>query len=178
MLAYQRGDSLAFEVLYMRYKDSIFAFVYRQCSHAAIAEELAHDAWVSIIDRIQHYHSSAKFKTYLYQVAHNKLVDHWRRQAVAASNTASTWQDTSVDQDTIPIDGPSQHPLEQHQLQQCIHQALSRLPQEQRDAFLLREEGFSREAIADITGASKETVKSRLRYATDRLRNLLGGING
>jgi RNA polymerase sigma-70 factor, ECF subfamily len=171
MLAYQNGDSLAFEVLYMRYKDSLFAFLYRNCQQTAVVEELAQDAWISVINHIERYQPTAKFKTYLYQIAHNKLVDHWRKCSALDINTGSDLNSTGAGD-------YEEQTLEAAQLKHRIQQALAQLPLEQRDVFLLREEGFSRDAIADITGASKETVKSRLRYATHQLRTLLGGVHG
>lgn len=167
MLAYQRGDSLAFEVLYMRHKDALFAFLYRSCAQPAVIEELAHDAWTAIIRSVDSYQPSAKFKTYLYQVAHNKLVDYWR---------SNKNQQYSVDIAETEI-AHTQDDLESHserqQLQQSLTDAIAQLPSEQRDTFLLREEGFSQEEIANIVGVGRETVKSRLRYATQQLRETL-----
>ena len=166
MLAYQQGDSSAFESLYKRHKDGLFAFLYRSCWQEAVVEELAQDAWMSVINKAGTYQPTAKFKTYLYQIAHNKLVDHWRRSKnfsrVALEEADLASNDTSVEDQRIA-----------EQRLQSLGQAIHKLPGEQRDVFLLREEGFSQEQIAQIVGVGKETVKSRLRYASNHLRTML-----
>ena len=167
MLAYQKGDSSAFEVLYMRHKEGLFAFLYRSCQQSAVVEELAHDAWTSIIRSIETYQPKARFKTYLYSVAHNKLVDHWRRDSRRSGH---------VDFDELEIAADESSPEEisaRGQIQKSLSDAIMQLPVEQRDAFLLREAGFSQEQIGEIVGAGKETVKSRLRYAGNQLRSSL-----
>lgn len=167
MLAYQKGDVVAFEVLYQRHKNGLFAFLYRSCGQPAVVEELAQDAWMSVIRSVERYQATAKFKSYLFQIAHNKLVDHWRRTKL---------QLNSVDVDEIEI-ANNVLSMDDHQASernlQTINTAVLSLPTEQRDAFLLREEGFSQDQIAQIVGAGKETVKSRLRYAGKHLRAIL-----
>lgn len=167
MLAYQRGDSNAFEVLYTRHKDALFGFLYRSCPQHSIAEELAHDAWTSIIRRVASYQATAAFKTYLFQVAHSKLIDYWRRNKNAALNT-------EFDEEVLVNNAETQHDAETEQIRLQLRAAIKNLPVDQRDTILLREQGFSQDDIAAITGAERETVKSRLRYATQHLRNNMG----
>jgi RNA polymerase sigma-70 factor (ECF subfamily) len=175
MLAYQRGDSSAFESLYMRHKDSLFAFLYRNYQESAVVEELAHDAWTSIIRSASTYKPTARFRTYLFSVAHNKLVDHWRRQ----KNRGPDVDIEEIDQHQLHGNESANHEPEpetnliRREQKETLHAALALLPVEQRDAFLLREEGFTQEQIADIVGVGKETVKSRLRYAAAHLRTLV-----
>lgn len=159
MLAYQCGDVAAFEVLYMRHKNSLFAFISRSCP-AQVVEEIAQETWAVIIDGAGRYQVKAKFRTFLYQIAHNKIVDYWRRQKTAA--------DIIIDACDVADDTTSKHEQQYHHNQ--LIRAIRQLPAEQRDAFLLREQGFSQSEIAEITGSGRETVKSRLRYATNTLR--------
>ncbi len=175
MLAYQRGDADAFEVLYMRHKDSLFNFLYRSLQQPALIEELAQDTWLAVIKGASRYRVDAKFRTYLYQIAHNRLVDHWRRAGHGDNNPV-------IGEGSFETCGRAElasaachlNP-EAQQLQSEILAAIARLPGEQQEAFLLREEGFSKAQIAEITGAGSETVKSRLRYASRQLRQWLGG---
>lgn len=167
MLAYQQGDSVAFEVLYGRHKNALFAFLYRSSGNAAVCEELAQEAWMSIIRALERYQTSAKFKTYLYQVAHNKLVDFWR------SNNKRLY-DVDIDgHDVSDTCSSLENSHASAEARGRISMALLQLPSDQRDAILLREEGFSQEQIAEIVGVGRETVKSRLRYASQQLRVLL-----
>jgi len=74
MLAYKNGDAMAFETLYQRHKGSLYRYMLRQCASRAVAEELFQDVWMSIIRTRKRYYSSAKFSTYLFRVAHNRLM--------------------------------------------------------------------------------------------------------
>ena len=80
MQAYQRGDAEAFACLYQRHKDALYAFLYQQCQRPAVAEELAQDAWIGVIDGAQKWRPDASFRTWLYRIARNRLVDFWRRR--------------------------------------------------------------------------------------------------
>lgn len=163
MLAYQRGDTSAFESLYHRHKDGLFAFLYRSCPRHAVVEELAQDAWTGVVNSTASYRSEARFKTWLYQIAHNRLVDFWRRR----DN-----QHTALDSAPEPITYANCGA--QAERAQQLMAAIGQLPGEQRDTLLLQEQGFSQREIADITGCGEETVKSRLRYARKQLRQQLG----
>jgi RNA polymerase sigma-70 factor (ECF subfamily) len=164
MRAYQRGDTAAFECLYHRHKDGLFAFLYRSCQRHAVVEELAQDAWMGVINTAANYRREALFKTWLYQIAHNRLVDFWRRKDNHNSGL-----------DNIPEPVTSTVPQDQEERSRQLMAAIGQLPGEQRDALLLQEQGFSQQDIAEITRCGEETVKSRLRYARKQLRQQLGG---
>lgn len=166
MQAYQRGDADAFETLYRRHKDPLYNFLYRNLQQRAIVEELAHDAWTAVIQRSQNYQPSARFKTWLYRIAHNRLVDHWRRQQPLSV-------EGSLDEAPGPDGEQPEQQLQNQQRQRDILKAIASLPTEQRQVLLLREEGFSHQQICQISGAGQEAVKSRLRYAKQQLRTLL-----
>lgn len=158
MLAYQRGDVQAFEVLYERHKQGLYAFIYRSCPNGS-NEEIAQESWTAIIDGAARYQPTASFKTYLYQLAHHKVVDCWRRQKPAA------------EPDGVEQLLDEQHPsAEQQYGHSQLMAAIRQLPAEQRDALLLQQQGFSQQEIAAITASGRETVKSRLRYASATLR--------
>jgi RNA polymerase sigma-70 factor (ECF subfamily) len=164
MRAYQRGDTGAFECLYHRHKDGLFAFLYRSCPRHAVVEELAQDAWMGLINTAANYRSDAQFSTWLYQIAHNRLVDFWRRKDNQHSGL-----------DNIPEPVISTVRQDQEERSRQLMSAIGQLPGEQRDALLLQEQGFSQQDIAEITRCGEETVKSRLRYARKQLRQQLGG---
>jgi RNA polymerase sigma-70 factor (ECF subfamily) len=165
MLAYQNGDAGAFESLYRRHKDGLFSFLFRSCPRPAIVEELAQETWMAVVKSAERYRSEARFRTWLYQIAHNRLVDFWRR----ADNRHSTLDDIA-EEVTAPVQDESRDAQ-----QKRLMDAIGQLPAEQRNALLLQEQGFSQKDIAQITDAGEETVKSRLRYARKQLREQLGG---
>ena len=176
MERYREGDSEAFAILYQRHKGALYRYFLRQCETAAQAEELFQDVWLRLIRSRKRYTIQAKFTTYLFRLAHNRLVDHYRRQ--------SKRQETAWDVETEQIEEPPsadtgeglEHQVQVRQQAQQLMTLLHDLPLPQREAFLLREEsGMSLEEIAQATQVSRETAKSRVRYAIARLRRGLRG---
>ena len=161
MAAYAIGDAQAFEELYRRYKRGLFVFLRRQCSNVEVCEELAHDTWMAIIKQASHYQTSAQFKTWLFRIAHNRLVDHWRKHGSSANVLFEELSD-SLSAEQNEVDG-------QMRIAELLS-SLESLSPEQTEAVLLKIEGFSHAEIADITNAKQETVKSRLRYAAKHLQ--------
>src|SRR5215510_948590 len=84
MLAYRAGDAAAFDILYMRHKGAVFRYLRRQTGTASVAEELFQDIWLRLIDARLNYEPRAKFTTWLFSIAHNRLMDHFRRASRAA----------------------------------------------------------------------------------------------
>ena len=84
MLGYRDGDAGAFDVLYARHKGGLYRYLHRQCRDAAAAEELFQDVWMNLIRARTGYTVQAKFTTYLYRLAHNRLIDHYRKNSQAA----------------------------------------------------------------------------------------------
>ena len=160
MLAYQAGDARAFETVYLRHKDALFNFLFRSVRQMGVVEDLAQDIWMSIIHGIETYRPAASFRTYLYRIARNRLVDHWRRESYRDS-----------DQFVESEHAGNENPEHNARLMEVLN-AIAALPREQGEALLLHEEGFSQKEIADITETKPETVKSRLRYARRGLKHL------
>lgn len=165
MLRYKDGDTAAFETLYKRHNDALYRYLLRLCRHRATAEDIFQDVWGKIIKARSSYRPTAKFTTFMYHVAHNCFIDHVRRNKRHANNTElepDLHADTAESPDTI---------TERSLARERLTLALRDLPEEQRDAFLLYEEaGLSIDQIASVTGSNRETAKSRLRYAVNKLR--------
>lgn len=168
MLRYKDGDVTAFEMLYRRHNDSLYRYLLRLSHNRHTAEDLFQDVWGKIINARHRYRPTAKFSTFLYRVAHNCFIDYVRRNNRHVTGT-------TVDPDCSPHPGdePDEN-AEKSLARERLDAALATLPDEQRDAFLLHEEaGLSIDTIAEITGANRETVKSRLRYASKKLKAAL-----
>jgi len=159
--AYTKGDCAAFECLYTRYKNTLLTHLLRQSGNLSIAEDLAHDVWLGVIKSAASFQPTASFKTWLYRIAHNRLVDHWRKNGHA--NNALCNELSQINND---LEDRSSELFEIEQLLKL----LATLSPEQTTAMLLKIEGFSQAEIANITDSKQETVKSRLRYATQHLR--------
>ncbi len=171
MSAYRDGDCHAFEMLYARHRGGLYRFLLRQCGAAGIAEELFQDVWLNLIRARQRYSPQARFATYLYRIAHNRLIDYYRR---AAHRPVLESDDEDDDPVARLADRSSLQPdiLVQRKTQvERLMTLLAGLPDVQREAFVMREEaGLSVEEIAQATGVNAETAKSRLRYAVAKLR--------
>lgn len=170
MLCYRDGDAGAFDALYGRHRGGVYRYLLRQCHNAAVAEELFQDVWMNLIRARSGYTVRAKFSTYLYRLAHNRLVDHYRQHRPAAGH--SNVDDCDVFESIPDEREPAAERMVELKEQAAHLKALiAELPEAQRDAFLLQQEGgLSVEEIASATGVTRETAKSRLRYALAKLR--------
>src|ERR687892_1691558 len=83
MLAYRGGDAGAFEALHKRHRGAVYRFILRAVKQRSTAEELFQDAWMRVIEARERYAPQARFTTWLYTIAHNLLVDHWRRKGLS-----------------------------------------------------------------------------------------------
>ena len=170
MLAYRDGDAGAFDVLYARHRGGTYRYLLRQCRNAALAEEMFQDVWMNLIRARAGYTVQARFTTWLYRIAHNRLMDHFRRHDSDAvsldDDNAAPAAEPEAPRGADPAVG-----AESRALAAQLLTLLGRLPAEQREAFVLQQEGgMSVEEIAETTGVSRETAKSRLRYALAKLR--------
>ncbi len=172
MTAYGGGDAAAFGELYARHKAPLHRYFKRQCGVAEQADELFQETWTRVIKARERYEAKAKFTTWLYHIAHNLLMDYGRKKVRTPYLVA-------VNNDEEPISIRSHEPSQDQladaaSLRQRLLQAIEQLPEDQRSAFLLKEEGgLSLVEIGEVLGVGRETVKSRLRYATQKLRAAL-----
>ncbi len=172
MQRYRLGETAAFDALYQRYRGPLYRYITRQCSDAGIVDELYQDVWLRVISAREQWKKELTFRPWIYRIAHNRVVDHWRSLRPVAplekpdeviSLEVSAWPDAWV------------------MIRQCVerlYQLLGGLSEPQRSAFLLKEEGgLSLEQIAEVMDTGRETIKSRLRYALKRLRQGLEGCD-
>ncbi len=172
MLRYAEGDAGAFDALYGRHRGGVFRFIARQLGRDRhLADEVFQDVWTNIIAARVAYKPTARFVTWLYTVAHNRVIDHHRKLRPVEL-------DGPEDDETDPVQRlPAPSTAQPERIAQARQQAarlltlVESLPSAQREAFLLHEEGgLSVDEIAAVIGADREAVKSRLRYALAKLR--------
>lgn len=180
MLRYAAGDITAFDTLYRRHELGVWRYVFRSVQVSAVADDLLQDVWFAVARQALAYRPTARFKTWLFTMAHNRLVDYFRTSKNPISLDASDTQDEEDTQmpliDTLAADsgfGPL-HQLQSREQAAALICAVESLPAVQREAFLLQAEaGMAVAEIAQTTGVSFETAKSRLRYARNSLRQQL-----
>jgi len=167
MLAYAAGQVDAFEQLYARHRGPLYRFLDRQLRNSALTDELFQDIWQKVIAARAGWRPEAAFGTWLFRIAHNRLNDHWR----ALKHRPPAPIDADERAARVPDPHTPERTLSEFEQRRRLQMALAELPDEQREVLLLRlEQELTLEEIGEITGVGRETVKSRLRYAMDKLR--------
>ena len=187
--AFARGDARAFETLYSIHKGGVYRYFLRSLHDAGLAEELAQDVWTSVIRAAATWQPDAKFTTWLYRLAHNRLIDHYRRANLVAfsalegehgedGNDAGNAGDSGAPAHEYASNAPEpDEALSQRRAALQVVHLVEALPPAQREALLLQiEGGLTLEEIAAATGQGFETVKSRLRYALAKVRDGMKGL--
>jgi len=180
--SYQKGEAEAFNILYARYKNAIYHYFFRQVHTGSVADELHQDVWLNIIKSSSSFNQQSSFKTWLYKIAHNRLIDHYRqcsRQPLHLVQSFAQKEDLTeeipeIDKQIETANNHSSEPdkaLQEQQLSNALLRGINSLPEEQKEVFLLHEKSaLTLQEIALITESSFESTKSRLRYAVKKLR--------
>lgn len=176
MLLYCDGDLLAFKELYRRHRLGLYRFISWRSPRREWVDEIVQDSWAALHAARSSYAPVAGFRTYLYQIARNRLVDILRQKEVLLddefdldpSRNGNTLEST---QESTPLTRSPERNLEKKQQTDHLHAVIRDLPSEQKEVLILQQfNGLSLEEIAAITAVPQETVKSRLRYAMQKLR--------
>lgn len=181
MLRYQKGDVRAFEVLLTRHRKPIFNFILRYVGDRAQAEDLMQEVFLRLIKGADAYQKQAKFTTWLYTIARNLCVDASRRgkHRKAYSLDVPMSEDAGKDGGTLldvvaDKSAGTDRKVISKELHGRLHAAIGKLSEDQREVFLMREFlDMPFREIADVVGCPENTVKSRMRYALEKLREEL-----
>lgn len=184
MARYQRGDRSAFGSLVKRHKTRIYNFVLRQVQNPATADELAQDVFLRVVQRAGEFKHEARFATWLYAIARNLCIDHARKQALRRHPSLDQTAANDPTGRTLGENLADPHPrssvergVASNQVGESIVRAIDTLPDDQREVFLLREiANLPFKEIAEITATGENTVKSRMRYALERLQHALSAF--
>jgi RNA polymerase sigma-70 factor, ECF subfamily len=171
MLRFQGGDTRAFEALVRRHRTPVFSFLLRLTGDRGRAEDLCQETFLKVVNAADAWEERARFSTWLYAIARNLAVDESRRMAFRRAEPLDAPGGASQAHSGDPApDRAADAAL----LRPKLEAALAALPPEQREVFLLREYAGLRFAeIAEVTGTPENTVKSRMRYALEALRERL-----
>lgn len=180
MARFQKGRLRAFEILFGRHRDGIFRFLLRFTRNRETAEDLLQEVFLRVVAKKDSFQQRSKFTTWLYTIARNLCIDHLRkmrhRNAASLDQPCRPGAESEVtlmdriDSKAVPPDRKA-HQID---LRQRIARAVEELRPEQREVFLMREEsGLPFDEIATIVDAPLNTVKSRMRYALQNLKNNL-----
>ena len=176
MIRYQQGDVRAFEILLTRHRKPVFNFILRYVGDRETAEDLLQETFMRVIKGADAYKRQAKFTTWLYTIARNLCVDQTRRRKHRKHASLDAPMDTSEESGTLMDVIPgnemsSDRKSVNKQLHETMQRAIAALSDEQREVFLMREFlDMPFKQIADVVGVPENTVKSRMRYALEKLR--------
>lgn len=164
MKSYAGGNTKAFELLYERHRGPLYRYILRLAGNPATANDLYQGCWEKIIKARERYSASAPFKAWMFRIAHNHMMDHFRRLRPESELPGEMISDLNQPDEQLDDDARRED----------LQAAIDSLPTEQKDALLLKlETGLDLKTIAEVTGVKPETVKSRLRYAVRRLKQSL-----
>lgn len=181
MADFREGDARAFEILMARHRRGILNFLYRSVNNHSRAEELLQEVFLRVIRAKARYQQTARFSTWLYTIARNLCVDESRRAKFRrhlsldaprrgrdGDQRESMLDGTAAEQ--VSVDDQAMGPT----IQGRLKAAIDGLPEDQREVFLMRQlGGLSFKQIGEVVGAPENTVKSRMRYALEKLRGEL-----
>ena len=182
MIRFQRGDRAAFAALVRRHQTPLYNFSLRHLRVQSAAEDVVQDAFVRVVQNAAEFKHEARFTTWLYTIARNLCIDQLRKRALRKHPSLDQGTSSSGEEGDGPTLGEqtadSRASVERDatgtELKERIAKAVETLPDEQREVFLLREvANLPFKEIATVTGVSENTVKSRMRYALEKLQQAL-----
>ena len=172
---YLDGDEKCFEMLYYRYRKVLYGYLNNMLAgNQAEADEVFAETWTKVIDKLPRYRDEGKFSAWLFRMAKNIFIDRIRR--------SHPERFMSIDDEnmmTLPDDNAfsPDRTLGATDTGKAIMEAISQLPNEQKEVFILREQDMSFKEIAQIQKCSLNTVLSRMRYAIKTLRSYLSDFD-
>ena len=183
MVRFQRGDRTAFTALVRRHQSPLYNFAYRQMGVQAVAEDVVQDAFVRVVQNAAEFKHEARFTTWLYTITRNLCIDQMRKRALrkhASLDDAKggargeEGDGPTLGEQTADTRASVEREATGTELKERIAKAVDLLPDDQREVFLMREvANLPFKEIAEVTGVPENTVKSRMRYALERLQQAL-----
>ncbi len=184
MISFRDGDARAFEELVARHRRGLFNFLLRSVQNRSRAEELLQEVFLRVVRSKDRYERTAKLTTWLYTIARNLCVDEsrrakFRRTVSLDAPRRGAEEDSPAMVETVPADQvATDEAAAAPQIRVRVAKAIEGLPDDQREVFLMRQmSGLSFKEIGDIVGAPENTVKSRMRYALEKLRQELADFD-
>lgn len=163
----QSGNSGAMNILIEKYYQPVFAFFYKNTGHYHQSKDLTQEVFIKMVSGISKYRPQTPFKNWLFTIASNHLKNYYRTLSRRPEYAEPPGEYADEDKNIADIS-----------VKNDIMSALELLPQEQREAIILRYyNDFSIKEIAGITDAKETTVKARIRYGLDKLKTELEGYN-
>ncbi len=164
----QQGDALAFRQIVLHYAKAVNALAYRYTADAQHAEDISQDTFIKAFQAMSRYRSDFKFSTWLLRITTNTSIDHIRK--------ANREMAVSLNTEAQQIDVPEMHqiPAKQHELQDSLGHAMSRLTAVERLAITMKHhQGYSIAETAEKLNINSNACKQTLFRAVQKLRQQL-----
>ncbi len=180
MIRYQAGERTAFAVLVKRYQGPLYNFALRHLRNPSSAEEVVQDAFVRLVQNAGDFKHEARFSTWMFTIVRNLCIDQIRKQSLRRHPSleepkrAGEGEGPTLGEQTADSKANVERTAVSIEIRERLMQAVDALPDEQREVFLMREvSNLPFKEIAEIVGIPENTVKSRMRYALERLQAAL-----
>jgi len=168
--SYLNDDASAFDILYERYKRRLYSYLNRLMpQRSALVDDVFQQTWIKVIRRLPKYKDNEKFQAWLTRIAHNVAVDHFRKE-----KNEILLEDTEKSKLFAAVGYEPWRELENAELGKAIEGCLAKLPDEQREVFILRQDEMGFKEIAKVQECSINTALGRMQYALRNLRNCMG----
>ena len=170
---YLNGDNTSFEILLTRHKSRIFAFIMSKIKNRDLSEDIFQDTFIKVINSLQKgkYNEEGKFLPWMMRIAHNLVIDHFRKDAKMRKVRPTDEFDIF---DVLDDGNKNQEEaMMQTQVHADLNVLIEQLPKDQKKVLKMRYfEDLSFKQISDLTGTSINTALGRMRYALINLRKL------
>lgn len=174
------GREAAYRELIRRYQRPVFSLVFRMVRDRELAEDLAQETFVKVLNAIDSYRPEYKFSSWIFKIANNAAIDHLRRRnldTLSLDGSPHAESAEAIEATTLQISDGAESPLDEvanRELGSRIERAIQRLRPEYRNCILLRHvDGRPYEEIAEILDLPLGTVKTYIHRARNELRILL-----
>ena len=179
----KEGREPAFRELVRRYERPVFSLIFRMVRDRELAEDLAQDTFIKVLNNIDRYRPEFKLSSWLFKIANNVTIDHLRkRQLATVSLDGSPHAQTAAEAQATSLEVESRgetalEAIESRELGSAIERAIGKLRPEYRSCILLRHvEGRSYEEIAATLDLPLGTVKTYIHRARHELREALSHL--
>ncbi len=172
--AYQAGDERAFETLLQRHKRKVWSHVYLMVRDREVTDDLFQEAFIKVVHTLKtgKYNEEGKFLPWVMRIAHNLVIDHFRRNKKMPMLRGTDDHDVFA---TVAQPGQNaEQRMVNVQIDEDVRKLIDHLPGEQREVVVMRTYlGMSFKEIAEHTGVSINTALGRMRYALINMRKLI-----
>jgi RNA polymerase sigma-70 factor (ECF subfamily) len=174
-----KGDRKAFEMIILRYQQPLVNYLGRMTGERESALDFAQDIFLKAFASLGSYRPAFKFSTWLFKIASNHMIDHWRKKRIPTLSLDASYGDGDCELH-IQVEDPGASVARKYELAELrarIEKALERIPESLRELFVLRHVNeFSYEEIAEIKDLPVGTVKNRVFQVKELLRRQLEGV--